>query len=43
MKSNVTERTFNEIRLLLECGRYLGVNAGCTGSVTWQCFRASGL
>jgi hypothetical protein len=34
MKSDVTKRKFNEVMFLLECGRYLGVNAGCTGNVT---------
>jgi hypothetical protein len=34
MKSNVTKRKFNEVIFLLEFGRYLGVSAGCTGSVT---------
>jgi len=34
MKSNVTKREFNEVMFLLECGRYLVVNGGCTGSVT---------
>jgi hypothetical protein len=34
MKSSITKRKFNEVMFLLECGRCLGMNAGCIGSVT---------